>query len=199
MRHQEPHDTGDQLRSPGNRFERATLGGGCFWGLEAPFEQLEGVTEVISGYAGGHLPDPTYRQVSSGTTGHAEVIQVEFDPSILPFRDLLRVFFSMHDPTTPDRQGADIGPQYRSIILFHSDEQRETAEQVIEELDADEIWDDPIATEIVPAAAFYPAEDYHQEYYRRNSGAGYCRVVIAPKMEKLRKEFSSRLKQVPVQ
>lgn len=198
MRHREHHDTGDQLRSPDNQLERATLGGGCFWCLEAPFEQLEGVTEVISGYAGGHAPDPTYREVSTGTTGHAEVVQVEFNPAILPFRDLLRIFFSMHDPTTPDRQGADIGPQYRSIILFHSEEQRLVAEEFIEELDADDIWNGPIVTEIVPATAFYPAEDYHQEYYRRNSGAGYCRVVIAPKMEKLRNEFSSRLKHVEV-
>ncbi|TVR71603.1 MAG: peptide-methionine (S)-S-oxide reductase [Sphaerobacteraceae bacterium] len=199
MKHQEPRDTGDQLRSPENKLEKATLGGGCFWCLEAPFEQLEGVVEVISGYAGGHTPDPTYREVGTGTTGHAEVVRVEFDPAILPFRDLLRVFFSMHDPTTPDRQGVDIGPEYRSIILFHSESQREIAEQVIEELDADDIWDDPIVTEIAPLTTFYPAEDYHQEYYRRNSGAGYCRMVIDPKMEKLRKEFSSRLKKVPVQ
>jgi peptide-methionine (S)-S-oxide reductase len=176
--------------------EVATLGGGCFWCLEAPFDQLEGVEQVTSGYAGGHVPEPSYGQVSSGTTGHAEVVQVHFDPDVISFRDLLEVFFSLHDPTTPDRQGYDVGPQYRSIILCHSPEQEQTAREVIEELASEAIWDAPIVTEVVPLAAFYPAEDYHQEYYRRNPERAYCRMVIAPKMEKLRKSFRSRLKKV---
>jgi peptide-methionine (S)-S-oxide reductase len=179
-----------------SKLEIVTLGGGCFWCLEAPFELLEGVEQVTSGYAGGHVPEPSYGQVSSGTTGHAEVVQVHFDPDVISFRELLEVFFSLHDPTTPDRQGADIGPQYRSIILYHSPEQEQTAQEVIDELESEDIWDAPIVTEVVPLAAFYPAEDYHQEYYRRNPERAYCRTVIAPKMEKLHRSFRSRLKTV---
>jgi peptide-methionine (S)-S-oxide reductase len=176
--------------------EVATLGGGCFWCLEAPFEQLEGVDQVTSGYAGGHVPEPTYSQVSSGTTGHAEVVQIHFDPNVISFRDLLGVFFTLHDPTTPDRQGNDVGPQYRSIILYHSPEQRKVAEEVIAELESENIWDAPIVTEVVPFTTFYPAEEYHQEYYRRNPEQAYCRLVIAPKMDKLRRAYQSRLKKV---
>jgi peptide-methionine (S)-S-oxide reductase len=177
-------------------WEVATLGGGCFWCLEAPFEQLEGVEQVTSGYAGGHVPEPSYLQVSSGTTGHAEVVQVHFDPDVISFRDLLEVFFGLHDPTTPDRQGNDVGPQYRSIILYHSPEQNELAEEVIAELESQELWDAPIVTEVIPFTTFHPAEESHQDYYRRNPERAYCQLVIAPKMDKLRKSYQSRLKKV---
>lgn len=174
--------------------EVATLGGGCFWCLEAAFEQLRGVERVESGYAGGDAANPTYEQVCSGTTGHAEVVQVRFDPAVISFRDLLQVFFTIHDPTTRDRQGADVGSQYRSAILFHTPEQQRTALEVIRELDAARVWDDPIVTEVTPLSRFWSAEAYHREYYRRNPDQGYCRAVIAPKVAKLRKEFFDRLK-----
>jgi peptide-methionine (S)-S-oxide reductase len=174
--------------------EAATLAGGCFWCLEAAFEQLRGVERVESGYAGGDAPNPTYEQVCSGTTGHAEVVQVTFDPAVISFRDLLQVFFTIHDPTTRDRQGADVGSQYRSAILFHTPEQQRTALEVIRGLDAARVWDDPIVTEVTPLRRFWPAEAYHREYYRRNPDQGYCRAVIAPKVAKLRKEFFDRLK-----
>jgi peptide-methionine (S)-S-oxide reductase len=174
--------------------EVATLGGGCFWCLEAVFEQLRGVLKVESGYAGGELPNPTYRQVCSGATGHAEVVQVTFDPSVLPFRELLDVFFAIHDPTTLNRQGADIGTQYRSAIFHHAPEQQRTAEQRIAELNAEGIWERPIVTEVVPFTAFYRAEDHHQEYFRRNPTQGYCMAVVSPKVAKFRKQFSARLK-----
>lgn len=174
--------------------EAATLGGGCFWCTEAVLEGLRGVEKVESGYAGGAVSNPTYEQVCSGTTGHAEVVRVTFDPAELPYRDLLQVFFSTHDPTTRDRQGADVGSQYRSVIFPHSPEQKATAEEVIASLDREKIFDDPIVTGIEPLSDFYPAEVYHAEYYRRNPRQGYCQVVIAPKVAKFRKQFADRLR-----
>ena len=171
-----------------------TLGGGCFWCLEAVFLELSGVTQVVSGYSGGTVPNPTYQQVCAGTTGHAEVVQVTFDPAVITFADLLRVFFSIHDPTTKDRQGADIGPQYRSVIFAHSEEQRRTAEDVIEELNAAKIWKNPIVTEVEPFSAFFAAEDYHQQYYARNAHQSYCQVVISPKLAKFRRKYAARLR-----
>ncbi len=179
-----------------SRPEVATLAGGCFWCLEAVFDELEGVQDVVSGYAGGSVPHPTYKQVCNGDTGHAEVVQVTFDPAVLSYRDLLKVFFAIHDPTTLNRQGGDAGTQYRSAIFTHSDEQEKVADEVIAELNAEKLWDDPIVTEVVPAESFYPAEDYHQEYFRRNPNQGYCRMVIAPKVAKFRKEYLVRLKRV---
>lgn len=174
--------------------EVVTLGGGCFWCLEAVYDRLKGVEDVVSGYAGGYVPSPSYQQVCTGATGHAEVVQITFDPAIITFRDILDVFFTIHDPTTPNRQGADVGTQYRSAIFYHTDEQRAVAEQTIAELDAAGVWDAPIVTELAPLTAFYPAEDYHQEYYARNPNQGYCRMVIAPKVAKLRQHFLERLK-----
>ncbi len=174
--------------------EMATLGGGCFWCLEAVFLELRGVRRVVSGYAGGDTVNPTYEQVCSGRTGHAEVVQVSYDPTELSLRDLLQVFFAIHDPTTMNRQGADIGTQYRSVIFFHTPEQEAVARQVIRELEQAAIYDDPVVTEIVPLQAFHAAEDYHQDYFRRNPGQGYCRAVIAPKVAKFRKEHLARLK-----
>jgi len=172
----------------------ATLAGGCFWCLEAVFEQLRGVTKVTSGYSGGHAPNPSYEAVCTGTTGHAEVVQVAFDPDEISFRDLLGVFFTLHDPTTLDRQGGDVGTQYRSAIFYHDDAQRRTAEEVIRELEAAHVFDDPIVTKIEPLKAFYPAEEYHREYYRRNLNQPYCRAVIAPKVAKLRSRYLEKLK-----
>ncbi len=177
-----------------NQREVATLGGGCFWCLEAVFLDLEGVVRVESGYAGGRVPDPTYEQVCTGRTGHAEVVQVEFDPQVLSFPDLLEIFFEIHDPTTLNRQGADVGTQYRSAIFYHIPEQKAVAEKVLAELNAAGVWPAPIVTEVTPFTAFYAAERYHQEYYRRNANQPYCRVVIAPKMEKFRKQYPARLK-----
>lgn len=174
--------------------EVATLGGGCFWCLEAVFEQLRGVTKVESGYAGGEEAAPTYRQVCSGTTGHAEVVQVTFDPAVLSFAELLDVFFASHDPTTRNRQGADVGTQYRSVIFTHSPAQRATAERWIAELNAAGVWDEPLVTELAPLTAFYRAEEYHQEYFRSNPGQPYCQVVVAPKVAKFRQQFADRLK-----
>jgi peptide-methionine (S)-S-oxide reductase len=176
------------------RQEVATLGGGCFWCLEPLFKSLKGVEAVVSGYAGGHVVNPTYRQVCNGNTGHAEVIQITFDPDVVSFRDLLDVFFTMHDPTTPNRQGADVGPQYRSIILYHSETQEAAARQAIAETQTSGLWDAPIVTEVVPLTVFYPAEDYHQDYYAENPNQGYCRAVIAPKVAKFRKLYLDRLK-----
>lgn len=175
--------------------ESITLGGGCFWCLEAAFEQLRGVSRVTSGYAGGHVPDPTYREVCGGSTGHAEVVQVDFDPRELPLRALLEVFFTIHDPTTLNRQGADVGPQYRSIILHHSPEQRRAAEELLVELDGQKLWDRPIVTEVQPLDVFYPAEEEHSAYYRRHPEQPYCQVVIAPKLAKLRSRHGELLKQ----
>ena len=172
-----------------------TLGGGCFWCLEAVYDRVEGVHAVTSGYAGGHVDDPTYRQVCYGTTGHAEVVQVEYDPNVISYRDLLEIFFTIHDPTTKNRQGADVGPQYRSIILYHDEEQQAAAEAVIDELEANGVFGDPIVTEVEPLHTFYRAEDRHQDYYKDNSGQPYCQAVIAPKVNKLRQKHADRLKQ----
>lgn len=178
------------------RREVATLGGGCFWCLEAVYDDLHGVVDVVSGYAGGSVANPTYKQVCSGDTGHAEVVQVTFDPDVISYRDILNVFFAIHDPTTVNRQGADIGTQYRSAIFYHSPQQKATAEQAIAELGAAGLWGNRIVTEVTPAPAFYPAEDYHQEYFRRNPNQGYCQMVIAPKVAKFRKQYLARLKKV---
>ena len=172
----------------------ATFGGGCFWCLDAVFRDLRGVARVESGYAGGHVRKPSYEAVCSGETGHAEVVRVEFDPAGISYRDLLRVFFTIHDPTTLNRQGADVGTQYRSVIFFHDDAQRRAAEETIAELEAEHVWDDPIVTELAPAGEYWPAESYHQDYFRRNPAAGYCRVVVAPKVAKARREFADRLR-----
>jgi peptide-methionine (S)-S-oxide reductase len=174
--------------------EVAILGGGCFWCLEAVFQGLKGVELVVSGYAGGSVPNPSYELVCTGTTGHAEVVQVTFDPAVLGFRDLLDVFFGIHDPTTLHRQGADVGTQYRSAIYYHSPEQERTARAAIAEIEREGVFDAPIVTEVAPFSVFYPAEEYHQDYFRRNPGQGYCRAVIAPKVAKFRKEHLERLK-----
>lgn len=174
--------------------ETATLGGGCFWCLEAVYEQLDGVSKVVSGYAGGATKDPTYEEVCEGTTGHAEVVQVTFDPASISFREILEVFFTIHDPTTLNRQGADVGSQYRSAIFTHSQQQRATAEELIRELSREETFADPIVTEVSDLSKFYPAEEYHQSYYLRNPGQGYCRAVIAPKLQKFRQKWQKRLR-----
>ncbi len=172
----------------------ATLGGGCFWCTEAVFDELKGVERVESGYAGGTVPNPTYRQVCTGTTGHAEVVQITFDPKVISFKQLLEVFFTVHDPTTLNRQGADVGTQYRSVIFYHDAEQKRIAEQVVREIEAAKIWDAPIVTEFAPAKEFYTAEDYHQEYFQTNPNQPYCRVVIAPKVAKFRAHYREQLK-----
>jgi peptide-methionine (S)-S-oxide reductase len=174
--------------------EVATLGGGCFWCLEAVFDELRGVEEVVSGYSGGTVPDPTYEQVCRGNTGHAEVVQVTFDPAVVSFREILEVYFSIHDPTTLNRQGADVGTQYRSVVFYHTPEQKRVAEEVITELEEASIWDDPIVTEVTPSGTFYGAENYHQQYFRRNQRQPYCQVVVAPKVVKFRKQHLDRLK-----
>jgi peptide-methionine (S)-S-oxide reductase len=172
----------------------ATLAGGCFWCLEAVYEQLKGVEKVESGYAGGTVADPTYKQVTTGRTGHAEVVQITYDPEVVTFRDLLGVFFTVHDPTTLNRQGADVGTQYRSVIFYHDEAQRRVAGQVIQEITEAGIWNKPIVTEVTPLDKFYRAEDYHQEYYRNNTYQPYCQVVIAPKVAKFRQKYLDRLK-----
>jgi peptide-methionine (S)-S-oxide reductase len=174
--------------------EVATLAGGCFWCLEAVFEQLQGVEKVVSGYAGGAQPDPTYQQVCSGRTGHAEVVQVTFDPAVLSYRDLLELFFAFHDPTTLNRQGYDEGSQYRSAIFFHSPEQEATARDVIATLTREQVFDRPIVTQVAGLLKFYPAEDYHQGYYRQNPEQSYCQATISPKVAKLRSKYLARLK-----
>lgn len=174
--------------------EIATLGGGCFWCLEAVYDQLKGVEDVVSGYAGGHVVNPTYKHVCEGTTGHAEVVQVTFDPTVVSYRDILNVFFAIHDPTTLNRQGNDVGPQYRSAVFYHSPEQKATAEATIAEITTAHLWDNPIVTEVTPIDVFYSAEDYHQEYFQNNPKAGYCQFVVAPKVAKFRKQFFDRLK-----
>ena len=175
--------------------EVATLAGGCFWCLEAAFQDLKGVEKVQSGYAGGRVANPSYEDVCTGTTGHAEVVQITFDPTVVSFNDLLHIFFTIHDPTTLNRQGGDVGTQYRSGVFYHTPEQKTVTEQVIRELEAEHVWDDPIVTEVKPLEAFYPAEEYHHDYYRRNPNQGYCRAVIAPKVAKVRKLYFDRLKQ----
>jgi peptide-methionine (S)-S-oxide reductase len=173
--------------------EVATLGGGCFWCLEAVYEMVEGVEKVKSGYAGGHTVDPTYEQVCSGATGHAEVVQVTFDADVIPYREILEIFFAIHDPTTPNRQGADVGSQYRSAIYTHSGKQLEEARSLIGELSEQGLWDNPVVTEVEPLGSFHAAEAYHDTYYRRNPMQAYCSVVIGPKVAKFRKRFAHRL------
>ena len=175
-------------------FDLVTLGGGCYWCMEAVFELLEGVEGVTSGAAGGHMTNPTYEELCTGQTGHAEVVQLQVDPLVTSFREVLEVFFSMHDPTTLNRQGGDVGTQYRSAIFYHTPEQEETARAVIAELTTDGIWKEPIVTEIVPFECFYTAEDYHQGYFRKNGQQPYCRIVIDPKVAKLRARFAHKLK-----
>jgi peptide-methionine (S)-S-oxide reductase len=176
------------------KIETATLGGGCFWCIEAVFQEVKGVTAVESGYAGGKTDNPTYKEVCSGTTGHAEVCQIKFDTSVLTFKDILEVFFKTHDPTTLNRQGNDKGTQYRSVIFYHSPEQKELAEKVKKELDASGAFKNPIVTEISPISKYTKAEDYHQNYFKTNPDQGYCAYVIAPKMDKFRKVFKEKLK-----
>jgi len=185
---------GDEFSVGGSRVEVATLGGGCFWCLEAVFLEVQGVESVTSGYSGGSIIDPTYEQVCGGKTGHAEVAQVVFNPAIVPYRDLLKIFFGIHDPTSLNRQGADVGTQYRSAVFYNSQEQKSIAEEVISELDHAGIWKKPIVTEVVELAEFYPAEEYHHNYFQRNSRQPYCQVVIAPKLSKFRKQYSKNLK-----
>jgi peptide-methionine (S)-S-oxide reductase len=174
--------------------ETATLAAGCFWCVEAVFDDLKGVEDVVSGYSGGHTENPTYREVCSETTGHAEVVQIKFDPAVISYADILRVFFAVHDPTTLNRQGNDIGTSYRSAIFYHSPEQRAAAEEVIKEVTEAQIYDNPIVTEVKAFDKFYPAEDYHQEYFANNPTQPYCAAVVAPKVAKFRKQFISRLK-----
>jgi peptide-methionine (S)-S-oxide reductase len=180
--------------SAANNREVATLAGGCFWCLEAVYDELKGVESVESGYAGGHVHNPTYRDVCNGTTGHAEVVQITYDPSVVTFRDLLDVFFTIHDPTTLNRQGNDVGTQYRSAIFYHSPEQKADAEAAIRDLQVKGVWDKPIVTQIVPHEKFYVAEDYHQEYFANNPNQGYCQVIVAPKVAKFRKHYLEKLK-----
>lgn len=187
-------DRKESSERPPARTEIATLGGGCFWCLEAVFEEMAGVRRVVSGYAGGKVKNPTYEQVCSGATGHAEVVQVEFDPSVADFGELLRVFFAVHDPTTRDRQGADVGSQYRSVIFYHDERQRKVALEKIAEVNASGIWKGPVVTEVLPFEAFYEAEAYHQDYFEKNPNAGYCRAVVAPKVSKFRILFPEKTK-----
>ena len=177
--------------------EVITLAGGCFWCLEAVFEQLQGVQQVVSGYSGGHVPNPSYEQVCGEGTGHAEVVQLHFNPEVISFQELLGVFLSIHDPTTLNRQGPDVGSRYRSEIFYHSPEQKAIAEQVIGELGRSGTWTQPIVTEITPFESFYPAEEYHREYYRRNPDQGYCQFIIEPKVAKFRKQYLARLRTEP--
>jgi peptide-methionine (S)-S-oxide reductase len=174
--------------------ETATLAGGCFWCLEAVYRELRGVSRVQSGYTGGRRPNPSYEQVCTGTTGHAEVVQIDFDPAVISYRDLLDVYFTIHDPTTLDRQGNDVGTQYRSEIFIHSAEQEKAARAKVDELTREKTWDDPIVTKISPIGEFYPADDYHAAYFERNGGQPYCQFVVAPKVAKARKKFSEKLK-----
>lgn len=174
-------------------YEVATLGGGCFWCLDAAFRQLRGIVEIESGFSGGHVANPSYEQVCTGNTGHAEVARITFDPSVISYRDLLTVYFTIHDPTTLNRQGGDVGTQYRSVIFYHTPEQRDTAKSLIEELESAHLWSDPVVTELLPAPAFYPAESYHQDYFTNNPRQPYCMAVVAPKVAKVRKTFFERL------
>ncbi|MFA5367505.1 MAG: peptide-methionine (S)-S-oxide reductase MsrA [Dehalococcoidia bacterium] len=174
--------------------ETATLAGGCFWCLEAVFKELKGVIRVVSGYTGGAVPNPSYEQVCSGETGHAEAAQITFDPSVISYRDILDVFFSVHDPTTLNRQGADIGTQYRSAIFYHSEEQKAMAVETINKIDSSKMWNNPVVTTVEPFVKFYTAEDYHQDYYAHHGSQPYCRVVIDPKLAKFRKQYGDKLK-----
>jgi peptide-methionine (S)-S-oxide reductase len=177
-----------------DNLEVATLAGGCFWCLEAVYDELNGVVDVVSGYSGGNTPSPSYEAVCTGQTGHAETVQIIFDPNVVPYQELLEVFFTIHDPTTLNRQGADVGTQYRSAIFYHTPEQKATAERVISELEQEKVWDKPIITELTPFRTFYPAEAYHQEYFKRNPYQGYCMAIIAPKVAKFRSKYLEKLK-----
>lgn len=177
-----------------NNLETATLGGGCFWCTEAVFDNLQGVEDVVSGYSGGHTENPTYQEVCSETTGHAEVVQIKFNPNEISFKEILQVFFGTHDPTTLNRQGNDIGTSYRSAIFYHNDEQKRLAEETIGEIEKEGVFDDPIVTEVTEFTNFYPAEDYHQEYFAKNPNQPYCSAVVAPKVSKFRQKFVNRLK-----
>lgn len=174
--------------------EKATLGGGCFWCTEAIFSEVKGVTSVTPGYSGGHVRNPTYEQVCTDTTGHAEVVQVEFDPRMVTFGELLRIFFTIHDPTTPNRQGADVGTQYRSVIFYHTEQQQKTAAEVMEEITKSGIWGKKLVTQLEPFKEFYPAEEYHKNYFERNPSQPYCRMVIEPKVAKFRKHYLQMLR-----
>jgi len=185
----------EEEQAMNENLETATFGGGCFWCVEAIFEDLRGVHKVVSGFSGGDVKNPTYQQVVSGNTGHAEVTQIHFDPEVISYEDLLYVFWRTHDPTTLNRQGNDVGTQYRSIILYHSAEQKEAAEKSLKETDASDLYSDPIVTEVVPFKEFYTAEGYHQNYYENNPNQPYCRLVIDPKVQKFRKQFSDKLKE----
>ena len=176
------------------QLETITLGGGCFWCVEAVFDEIQGVENVVSGYSGGSVANPSYRDVCTGTTGHAEVTQIIFDPQVISLKEILQIFFTVHDPTTLNRQGADVGTQYRSVIFYHDEEQKRVAEEVIKEITAEKLWDRPIVTQVTPFKAFYKAEDYHQDYFVNNPNQPYCQVVIAPKVAKFRKKFTERLK-----
>jgi peptide-methionine (S)-S-oxide reductase len=186
--------TEDRQESAADGQEIATLAGGCFWCLEAVYKDLRGVTRVVSGYMGGSKVEPTYEEVCTGLTGHAEVVQLTYDPQLVSYQDLLDVFFTIHDPTTLNRQGADVGTQYRSAIFYHTPEQQRVATETIRRLDAAGLWGAPIVTEVVPAPEFYPAEEYHQDYFERNPTQGYCRAVVAPKVAKFRSKFIEKLK-----
>ncbi len=175
------------------RFEHATFGGGCFWCIEAVFSKVRGVESATSGFAGGHVANPTYEQVITGATGHAEVVKVVFDPEVVSYLQLLEIFFTVHDPTTLNRQGADVGTHYRSAIFYHNDDQRIAAEKVIERLNGEKIWDNPIVTEVTPLEQFYAASEYHQNYFKKNPNQGYCQMVIRPKVEKFKRMFEEML------
>jgi peptide-methionine (S)-S-oxide reductase len=190
----DPGNMNKNIDNPDNKYEKITLGAGCFWCVEAIFEKLEGVKEVGSGYSGGKIANPTYREVTSGRTGHAEVIQVTYDPEVIPPEKLLEIFFMTHDPTTLNRQGADVGTQYRSAIFYHTEQQKKIAGEIKASLEKEKIWPDPVVTEITPFTAFYQAEDYHQEYFRNNPEQAYCRMVITPKIEKFKRVFEEYLK-----
>lgn len=192
-RAQKQNSTNDYLDM--ENLEEATLGAGCFWCVEAVFEELKGVEKVEAGYAGGDVKNPTYQEVGTGKTGHAEVAHLWYDPDVISYDELLEVFWHTHDPTTKDRQGADVGPQYRSVIFFHNDDQKEKAEQSLEKTDQSDLWEDPIVTEIKPIHNYSTAENYHQNYYENNQNAGYCQAVIAPKIKKFRKDFAHLLKE----
>ncbi len=177
-----------------DRYEMAYLAGGCFWCLEAVYDELKGVVDVVSGYAGGRIANPSYEMVCTGETGHAETVQVTFDPQAVSFRQILEVFFTIHDPTSLNRQGADVGTQYRSAIFYVNDEQKAVAEQLVQEMSTEKMWDRPIVTELKPFSTFYPAEEYHQEYFKNHPNQGYCMAVIAPKVAKFRKHYLELLK-----
>ncbi len=181
------------IENPNNNFQLATIGGGCFWCLEAIFMEVRGIESVTSGYSGGTVKNPAYREVTTGRTGHAEVVQIKFDPEVIRFKDILEIFFHLHDPTTLNRQGADVGTQYRSVIFYHNEDQEKTAREVFNDIDASDLWDDPLVTEISPLTAFYVAEDYHQNYFQNNPSQPYCTFVIGPKMQKLRKLFKDKV------